>query len=62
MIDSNLNRLTVEENLMAHEIVDLALGMAELCCSEGLDVFGALSRLGCLLGWLHSQSDSFSVG
>lgn len=28
--DSNLNRLTVE-NLMAHEIVDLASGMAELC-------------------------------
>lgn len=47
---------------MAHEIVDLALGMVDLCCSEGLDVFGALSWLGCLLGWLHSQSDSFSVG
>ena len=38
--DSDLNRLTVE-NVMAHEIVDLALGMAELCCSEGLGVFGS---------------------
>lgn len=46
--DSNLNRLTVE-NLMAHEIVDLASDMAGLCCSEGLGVFGSLSWLGCSL-------------
>lgn len=59
--DSNLNRLTVE-NLMAHEIVDLASGMAELCCSEGLGVFGCLSWLGCSRSWLYSQSDSLHGG
>lgn len=59
--DSDLNRLTVE-NLMAHEIVDPASGMAELWCSEGLRVFGSLLWLICSWSWLQSWADSLHGG
>lgn len=48
--ESNLNRLTVKENLTAHVIVDLASGMAE---------FWTWSLLISLMAWLPAGLASF---